>query len=484
MSTRPRLQDRSLSDQSLIWSAPPYYTTVPDNERIESDAPAVPLSHYLWILRRHLWKILAFVATCVIAAFVVSSRLHPIYEATATVDVDQRAPSEVVGAGSNQPGVQGNEDEFLATQIKLIQSDSVLRPVAEKFHLLAADATAGHTVTPKAQLLTTAAVSLPGLQVSRPPGTYLLLISYRSSDPQQAADMANAIAKSYLFQTYDLRIRSSADLSTFMERQLDALKAKMERSNLALAQFEKDLDVVNPEEKTNILSARLLELNNDYTTAQADRIRAEAVWNAIKSAPPGAAATLSGSTQLKSLTGTLNQAQQRLALAKAVYGTNYPEYRKAASELAEVEKEIDATQQRIVSQAEEQYKESLSHEQLLEAAVAQTKAEWDQVNTRSFQYQQLKQEADADRTLYNELITKIQDANINEGFQDNNIRIADYAHPPVVPVYPNIRHNVLLAFLLSALLAVGAAVLLDRLDNTLRDPKEASRFLQTDVIAS
>ncbi len=484
MSTRPRLQDRSLSDQSLIWSAPPYYTTVPDNERIESDAPAVPLSHYLWILRRHLWKILAFVATCVIAAFVVSSRLHPIYEATATVDVDQRAPSEVVGAGSNQPGVQGNEDEFLATQIKLIQSDSVLRPVAEKFHLLAADATAGHTVTPKAQLLTTAAVSLPGLQVSRPPGTYLLLISYRSSDPQQAADMANAIAKSYLFQTYDLRIRSSADLSTFMERQLDALKAKMERSNLALAQFEKDLDVVNPEEKTNILSARLLELNNDYTTAQADRIRAEAVWNAIKSAPPGAAATLSGSTQLKSLTGTLNQAQQRLALAKAVYGTNYPEYRKAASELAEVEKEIDATQQRIVSQAEEQYKESLSHEQLLEAAVAQTKAEWDQVNTRSFQYQQLKQEADADRTLYNELITKIQDANINEGFQDNNIRIADYARPPVVPVYPNIRHNVLLAFLLSALLAVGAAVLLDRLDNTLRDPKEASRFLQTDVIAS
>ena len=484
MSTRPRLQDRTPPDQSLIWSAPPYYTTVPDNERIESDAPVVPLSHYLWILRRHLWKMAAFVAVCVLATFVVSSRLHPIYQATATVDVDRRAPSAVVGAGSNQPGVSDDEDEFLATQIKLIESDSVLRPVAEQFHLLAVEGKAGRAGTATEQSLVGAPVSLPSLQVTRPPDTFLLLISYRSPNPRQAADMANAIAKSYLFQTYDLRIRSSADLSSFMERQLDALKAKMERSSLALAQFEKDLDVVNPEEKTNILSARLLQLNNDYTAAQADRIRAEAVWNAIKSGPVEDAATLSGSNQLGDLTNTLNQARQRLALAKATYGTSYPEYRKAASELVEVEKEIDATRKRIASQAEEQYEESLSHEQLLQAAVAKTKAEWDQVNTRSFQYQQLKQEADADRALYNELITKIQDANINEGFQDNNIRIADYARPPVSPVYPNIQHNIILAFLLSTLLAVGLAVLLDRLDNTLRDPKEASHFLQTDVIAS
>ena len=72
-------------------------------------------------------------------------------------------------------------------------------------------------------------------------------------------------------------------MSSFMEKQLDELKAKMERSSLALAQFEKDLDVINPEEKTNILSARLLQMNTDYTAAQADRVRAEAAWNAIKS---------------------------------------------------------------------------------------------------------------------------------------------------------------------------------------------------------
>ena len=349
---------------------------------------------------------------------------------------------------------------------------------------MAAPEKAGSITNAKQQLLAAAPVSLPGLQVSRPSDTYLLLISYRSPDPQQAADIANAIAKSYLLHTYDLRIRSSADLSSFMERQLDALKAKMESSSLALAQFERDLDVVNPEERTNILSARLLQLNNDYTAAQADRIRAEAVWNTIKSGPLADAAALSGSDQLTELTGTLNQAQQRLALAKSTYGTSYPEYQKAASELAEVEKEIDAARKRIAGGAEEQYKESLSHEELLQTAVAQTKAQWDQVNLRSFQYQQLKQEADADRALYDELITKIREADINQGFQNNDIRIADYARPSVSPVSPNIRHHLILAFLLSSLLAIGAAILWDRLDTTLRDPKEASRFLQTDVIAT
>jgi capsular exopolysaccharide synthesis family protein len=42
----------------------------------------------------------------------------------------------------------------------------------------------------------------------------------------------------------------------------------------------------------------------------------------------------------------------------------------------------------------------------------------------------------------------------------------------------------MLAFLFSTLLAVGAALLQDTLDTTLRDPKEASRFLGTDVIGT
>ncbi len=461
-----------------------YLAPVSMQEEVEPDAPVVPLSHYLWILRRHVWKILAFVATCLIATFVVSARLQPVYQATATVDVDRQAPSEIVGDDSTRPEAPNDADQFLATQIKLIQSDAVLRPVAEEYHLLTREGQTSSDAAEREQLLAEAPISLKRLKVTRPANTYLLLISYRSPDAHLASDVANAIANSYLLQTYDLRIRSAAGLSSFMEKQLDELKAKMERSSLALAQFEKDLDVINPEEKTNILSARLLQLNTDYTAAQADRVRAEAAWNAIRSGSLEAAEASSQGDSLVKLGETLDQARQRFALVKATYGTSHPEYRKAASELAEVEKQYNDTRRSIADRVQTQYKESLNREQMLQSAVNETKAEWDRNNARSFQYQQLKQEADTDKTLYDELIRKIREADINAGFQNNNIRIADVARPPLKPVFPNMKLNLILAFLFSALLAIGATILLDSLDTTLRDPAEASRFLGTDVIAT
>src|SRR5664279_826455 len=104
-----------------------YYPSFPPQQEFEPEAPAVPLSHYLWILRRHIWKIVAFVAACVLATAIVSARLQPIYESTATIDVDRQAPSEVVGQDSTRASSPNDADQFLATQIRLIQSDSVLR---------------------------------------------------------------------------------------------------------------------------------------------------------------------------------------------------------------------------------------------------------------------------------------------------------------------------------------------------------------------
>jgi capsular exopolysaccharide synthesis family protein len=464
----------------------PYYAPSVQQD-VEPEAPSVPLSHYLWILRRHLWKIVAFIATCVVATFVISARQQPIYESTATIDVDWSAPTQVVDEGSASvaaPFDPYDADQFLATQIKLIQSDAVLRPVVEEYHLLNHGAQTKSADSAKAQRAAAAPVTMGGLKVTHPPNTYLLLISCQSTDPQRAADMANAVANSYILQTYNLRIQSSAGLSSFMEKQLDELKARMEQSSLALAQFEKDLDVINPEQKTNILSAQLLQLNTEYTTAQADRIRSEAAWNAVKAGSLDAAEASSQSNQLAKLTDTLNQARERFALVKATYGTTHPEYRKAASELAEVEKQFDDARRSIAARAEAQFKESLNREQMLQAAVNETKAEWDRLNARSFEYQRFKQEADADKGLYDELTKKIREADINAGFQNNHLRIADYARPSLGPVSPNIRSNLMLAFLISTLLAIGAAILLDSLDTTLRDPTEASRFLGTDVIAT
>jgi capsular exopolysaccharide synthesis family protein len=121
---------------------------------------------------------------------------------------------------------------------------------------------------------------------------------------------------------------------------------------------------------------------------------------------------------------------------------------------------------------------------MLQTAVVETKAEWDRINVKSFQYQRLKQEADTDKSLYDELIKKVREGDINSGFRNNNIRIADLARPSLTPVAPNKTRNVEMAFLISLLLAIGVALLLDALDNTLRDPTIAGRLVGADVVAT
>ena len=66
-------------------------------EPAETPEQVLPLSHYLWILRRHKWALLAFVAVAVAATVIVSSRITPVYESTATLDVDRLVPTGIIG---------------------------------------------------------------------------------------------------------------------------------------------------------------------------------------------------------------------------------------------------------------------------------------------------------------------------------------------------------------------------------------------------
>src|ERR1035437_8149754 len=247
----------------------------------EPEPPAVPLTHYLWILKRHRYKIAAFVLASVVCTYIVSKRLTPIYESTATVDIDRRMPTGVVGQDANTVGAN-DSDQFLATQIRLIQSDSVLRPVVQQYHLRDLEKQGQDASPERAIRIQRTPVKLGNLKITRPPNTYLLLISYRSPDPDLAANVANAVTSSYLQRTFEIRYRATADLSTFMEKQIEELRAKMERSGMALAQFERDLNVINPEQKTSILSARLLQLNTEYTNAETERVKKEAAWQSIQ----------------------------------------------------------------------------------------------------------------------------------------------------------------------------------------------------------
>ena len=243
--------------------------------------------------------------------------------------------------------------------------------------------------------------------------------------------------------------------------------------------------MINPEEKTNILSARLLELNTEYTKAQAKRVAKEAAYNAVKGGSLESAEASSQGDALKKLTEGLNQEQQKFAEMKKHLGVNHPEYQKQQALIAEIQQQIEATRASIAQRVESEYHEAANGESMLEQKVTQAKTEWDDLNSRSFNYQSLKREADSDKQLYEELVRKIKKRR-GSTRDSRTVRFGSQtkARPGLKPVFPRIWLNVLLAFLAATFIGVGAAVLGDVLDNTIRDPDQVMRLMKTDVIGS
>ena len=258
----------------------------------------------------------------------------------------------------------------------------------------------------------------------------------------------------------------------------------MESSTEALLRFERELNVINPEEKTSILSARLLQLNTEYTNAQADRVRKEAEIHAISGPSDEAVLTSPQGDPLRKLVEHQNDLKEKFAQVSAQFGVNHPEYRKMATQIAEVQQQIDRLHANIPERVGIEFGQSRNRESMLSKVVAETKKEFDDLNARSFEYQQLKREAEADKKLYEELVRKIKEAGINASFQNSSIRLADFARPSVKPVFPDLKLNTLLALLFASFLGIGAAVLSDVLDNTVRDGEEMSRSLNVPVVGT
>ena len=142
-------------------------------------------------------------------------------------------------------------------------------------------------------------------------------------------------------------------------------------------QFERELNVINPEEKTNILSARLLQLNTEYTNAQADRVRKEAAFRSIATGTLEAAQVSTQGDALKRLSEKLEEAEQKFAEVRSHYGPNHPEYRKASVQLAELKNQMLGSRENIGHRVEVEYREALNREGMLNKAVVETKAEFD-----------------------------------------------------------------------------------------------------------
>lgn len=447
-----------------------------------------PLTYYLFLARRQLWKIITFVLAFTALVSLAALAMPKQYDSEVLVRVDPLS-GRVVGESEQANNGQLDATMLVATEAQVAVSPAVViqtirsQDLARRpeFAALAAASPGGDPSGVSGPLLRAVTRRI---SVDQPVGTTLLGIHFRIGNPQLAADVANGLAAAFVEQEYRTRAKALEDSAHYMSDQMDAMRAQMERDQTALVNYESQNDLIDPDDKTNIYNARLSQINTDYTRVQAERMRLQADDAVAESGDIDALLASPRGQVLQPLEAKLIADQRELSRMAATYGPRHPLY---AQEEGIVEHDRAALQNQarhIAAQVRAEFQTALAEEQLLGGALRRQKAAMDAFNLRTIKYRSLKAAADSSTNLYYALQQQIQNSTVAAGLHSEDLRVVSPARPSDKPVSPRPLLDGALAFLLSSLLGVGAAITAGLMDKTVSSPEQVEMRLGLAAVAS
>src|SRR5205814_3450384 len=169
--------------------------------------------------------------------------------------------------------------------------------------------------------------------------------------------------------------------------------------------------------------------------------------------------------------------------ALAQYGPNFPKVQRLQGQLKEIEQLIFDEKKSIIDQMGNDYNAARQRETLLTQALDQQKIEANQMSERLVEYNILKREAEANKTLYDGMLTKLKEANISQALKSSNIRVVDPAMIPSTPTRPAKTRNIALSFIVGLVGGIGLALLREYLDNTVKNPDDIENLARLPSLA-
>lgn len=178
------------------------------------------------IKKRRLIILLTFVSA-VVATAVYNNLQTPIYEASATVRVDQR--KTVIGALTEQ--ILGYGGDFMQTEEKIVTSRPVIEEAVKRLNLIDKDSTQDKIEEIVGEIES-------GLSTSREEATNILKITCSSSDPKKARDVVNKIAEVYVEENFRQRNKEAHQVREFIQKQLSTVEGRLKEAEDALRSFK------------------------------------------------------------------------------------------------------------------------------------------------------------------------------------------------------------------------------------------------------
>src|SRR3954454_16106589 len=282
----------------------------PGGPRVYTDLPPQesPIGESLRVLIKRKWVVVTSLVTIFSVVAIASLKMTPVYEAGGTIEINK--PDATLNFQNSATfSVDYFDPTELETELKILQSDLLATQVIRELNLDRRPEIGAPAPAPSAELSPDPLQSDPvrasamvgsfksNFRVSLSPNTRIIEVHFRSPDPQMAATVVNTLMQTYVENNFKARFESTMQASDWLSKQLVDLQMKVETSQEKLVRYQKEHEILGTDEKQNIITAKLDELNKELTAAESDRMDKEALYRMVESGDPDAIASSAGGLQ-------------------------------------------------------------------------------------------------------------------------------------------------------------------------------------------
>lgn len=434
---------------------------------------------FLLILRAR-YKLVFFVLLGTVTATLVVSLLLPKqYTATAAVVVDTKSPDPIVGIlpALAMPG-------YMATQVDIIGSDRVAQKVVKLLRLDAnptvraqwMEATKG-----KGRLEVWLADLLQRkLEVKPARESNVIAIGYKGGDPAFAAAIANAFAQAYIETNIELKVEPARQYAKWFAEQGKSLRENLENAQSRLSDYQQLHGIIALDERLDNETAKLNELSTQLTIIQGQTSDARS-----KQRSGSASNTLPEIVQNPTIAALrVDVARQEAKLQELAgnLGRNHPQFQRAEAEIAMLKKKLETETLHITSGFSTSRSVGKEKEAELTAAIEAQKKKLLEIKTQRDELAVLMREVDAANKAYESVSQRFNQTSLESQSTQTNVSVLTPAAEPTEPSSPKLILNLMLSVFIGTLLGVGAALVLEILDQRVRSTDDLGDMLQLPIL--
>ena len=502
-----------------------------DVGQVRSYGPAASepnqLRDYLHIVLKRKWLILSLCLVVTSLVAVQMFRQPSIYEAQATIRIEQRAKNVLQTKDfvlNAQP-----DANFWGTQIKLLQSPALARQVALSLDLqhnptfFGGQAQGGVFAALKRMVAgdtkpPAKPASLPGnlevigqKELREEPltpeelaalepyedaiigaekvegivGTNLFNIKYRHTDPEMAQKVANALADVFRANNVERTTQNSTNAEQLLAREIAALQEKIRSDQERLFNYAREKGLSPTLDKAlDFEGQRLQDLSKQILEAEKLRKNAQAIYASAKNSPdPYSIPEVQKSGRITNLQERISALEERKAALLTVYTTEWPEVKKTQQAINRLKSELDRAIAEAINGLKAQMEAALAHEDSIRQMYVKQRGTVDSQTRDQIEMAEFAQRLETNKQYLATLTQKHREVLIAQGDTGSEVGIENYSRIPRAPVGPARLRNVMIALVLSLVAGIGLAFLLDFLDDTVKSLDDVDRYIHLPALA-